>query len=738
MATIDDVQKQLDEFVKQAEKFSVDKQINLLNTLQNKLGIVAGIAQESFSKIRSAVDVIADAGDDIKEMGNQVAYAETEMDQFLNVATNVVGLFSRFDGFERFSQGLDNFNSIKTNFEELEKKFGNFENALKAIGKSAPELAQKLAGMGRDAALSYLNQADQAAKLDAGIIKLAASTGNLFNLYNNTDNLQNLSDVSALYAKNLNDVAGATGLNIKQITDYTNALGNLPGLIGTTTNAGEENEKQMQKLEVVTKLAASAGIGASEAANILKSSYENLGNAQGKLSDENQKGIELFAAAIESANKLGVRFSDTENFLLKTADTFKFMGDNTAAATRTLATFTDALRETGLTGKQSMEVVQGMIQSTKELTTGTKAFLSLRSGGPGGLQGAFRIDRLIREGKTDEVIQMMIKSLRQQIGGRIVSQDEADRSPQLAAQFFRQRELLKSGAFGGLAKDDATATKLLDALSRGNLTAAKTAISTGESAVKNAVDKGTDIQRLQYNSLKSINTAVDLIASKVGINANQQLKESLGTGKFGSETAQELNKLADQRSQAAAEFKFLESKAPPKENTNRNIDRQAAQLFVSGTGMTGKGIADLTKELGSFGDEALNIIRNKQDKNRSEDVEKAIQAGQTKSENITVNPPTINNRINPNVVLSKLPTTQLNDNTTASIVSAIKELDSNRTPGNQVKQFLDNQKPENNKTNQEPITLNINIQSESGYTAEVAPDYNKQATQSVNLVVNRK
>lgn len=735
MATVDDVQKQMDEFIKQAEKFSVDKQINLLNTLQNKLGVVGSIAQESFSKIRSAVDVIAEAGEDIKEMGDQVSYTETQMDQFLKVATDVVGLFAKFDGFDNFTRGLDNFNSIKSNFEELEKKFGGFENALKAIGRQAPELAQKLGGMGKDAVVAFLSQADQAAKLDAGVIRLAASTGNLFKLYQNTDSLQSLSDLSSLYAKNLNDVAGATGLNIKQISDYANTLGTLPGLIGSTINVGEKDEKQMQKLEAITKLASAAGIGASEANNILRSSYENLGNAQGKVADENQKGIELFAAAIESANKLGVRFSDTEGFLLKTAETFKFMGDNTSAATRTLATFTDALKETGLTGKQSMEVVQGMIQSTKELTTGTKAFLSLRGGGPGGLQGAFRIDRLIREGKTDEVIQMMVRSLKQQIGGRIVSQGEADQSPQLAAQFFRQRELLKSSAFGGLAKDDATATKLLDALSRGNLDTAKNIITTGEGAVKNAVDKGSDIQRLQLNSLKTLNTSVDLIAAKVGISANQQLRESLGTGKFGEETSEELNKLADQRTQAAAEFKFSDVKPPPREDTNRNISREASSLFVSGAQLTGKGSIDLAKNFEKFGEESLNVIRKSQENGRSDSIEEAIRSGQKRSENIITNP-IINNKINPNINLNTLPTTQPNNEANYSIINAINNLNNQYKQSGGITNEQITNEPQS-KSN-EPITLQINIQSESGYTATVAPDYNKQATQSVNLVVNTK
>ena len=65
--------------------------------------------------------------------------------------------------------------------------------------------------------------------------------------------------------------------------------------------------------------------------------------------------------------------------------------------------YVGALQNTGMTGQHAMEVVKGMTDSIAGMSVAQKAFLSSQTGGPGGLMGAFQIEKDLREGKIDKV-----------------------------------------------------------------------------------------------------------------------------------------------------------------------------------------------------------------------------------------------------------------------------------------------------------------------------------------------
>jgi hypothetical protein len=262
----------------------------------------------------------------------------------------------------------------------------------------------------------------------------------------------------------------------------------------------------------------------------LNFAYDNLSTSQGKIVDSGQKAAEFFATISSVANTLKLKFDDVQPVMNAIAEQFKFVGNETDAAAKVLGRYTDALRETGLTSKASLGIVQEMVGTMSNLTTGTKAFLSLRSGGPGGLQGGFQIDQLLRQGKLDQVVQMAERSLKQQFGGRIYSQAEAAQSPEAASQFMRQRQLLQSGAFGiGKGMSDDKATRLLESLGKGDLGAASKEIKTGQSALTDVTKKGADIQQRNNDQLKMANRTLERNAIAAEITAGATVKQLFGT-----------------------------------------------------------------------------------------------------------------------------------------------------------------------------------------------------------------
>lgn len=102
-----------------------------------------------------------------------------------------------------------------------------------------------------------------------------------------------------------------------------------------------------------------------------------------------------------------------------------------------------------------------------EMTIAQKAFISGQTGGPGGLMGAFQLDKLMDEGKIDQVFTKVQDVLRKQFG-RVVTTAQAAQSQSAAEQMTRQIMILRQGPLGQFAKSDAEARRLLDAMASGS------------------------------------------------------------------------------------------------------------------------------------------------------------------------------------------------------------------------------------------------------------------------------
>jgi hypothetical protein len=418
----------------------------------------------------------------------------------------VVALTTKFDTFKNLQvQSANATQTMGDQFDQLITRMGGWG---KASDKLLGAGLKGLVSMGEEGARRFLESASSAQKLENAYINLQGATGKLGEVFDSNNNVAaNLSAQVARYGAVLTNVSATTHENIKTVSDFAAQLGTIPNVIGTLIDSGRGFENQLDGLATALTLAKGSSRDTSEVLAVMKLAYENLGNPQGKVTDNALKGTQAFALMSEASNKLGLRFEDTRGYLSHVAEQFKNVGDNTQGATNILNRFSGALQSTGLTAKASIDIVQQMVDSMSKLEMGTKALISVRSGGPGGLQGAFRVENLLREGKTDEVAKMLERSFKQQVGGRIVTQKEAEQSPQAAAEFMRQRELLKSGAFGGLAKDNETATRLLEAISKGPIETANQL--TAKDATKNVVEKGNELQKTQINMLDMINNSMD-------------------------------------------------------------------------------------------------------------------------------------------------------------------------------------------------------------------------------------
>jgi ribosomal protein S13 len=113
---------------------------------------------------------------------------------------------------------------------------------------------------------------------------------------------------------------------------------------------------------------------------------------------------------------------------------------------------------------------------------------------------------MMNEGKIDEVFEKVRMQMQKQFG-KIVSVEEAANSPQAAAQLVKQRAILKQGPLGQFAKDDQTASKILEAFRAKE--EGKTTVPLSESILKEQMDRGTQIEEQSYTELTKIRALLE-------------------------------------------------------------------------------------------------------------------------------------------------------------------------------------------------------------------------------------
>ena len=508
------------------------------------------------------------AGPEIKKVADTIIGG-------MQIAKTAISTNDLFAGnIDRADDGFAKLNTKMSSMGEEWKKMGNaMPNFLKEFGGNAIDNASKA----------------QAAQMN--LVKTMASGGNLSEIFGSKGELlENLSLKTLRYTDNLSNVAKANNQTLSSTISYASALGKLPGLMQESINTNNSSSGSYDLLSSAMKVAAGSGKSMSEVISVINTSYDDLSNANGKVVDSGQKALTLFSTMSTLSNNLGISFNQTEGFLLGVSNQFKLVGDNTEAAAKILSKFTDSLRNTGLTTGGSIEIIRGMVKAMGELQMGTKSFISAQSGGVGGLQGALQIEQLMRKGKTDEVMNMVQSALKKQMGGRIYTQEEGAQSQEAAAGFFRQRELLKSNAFGNLAQgSDEKATRLLEAMSKGDV---GKFVVTGQDALRQVTQQGNTIQS-EGNSLLtqiSVNSELQTLSTQVS---------ALNLIKIAAKNDNTSKMLSDDRNKSS-EMAMLSMKnitsSSRKENTSEDFILQRNKEFMSslgnGIGSAASGLAN--------------------------------------------------------------------------------------------------------------------------------------------------
>jgi len=435
-------------------------------------------------------------------LNNSMALTEKQTTQFGLLSAAVLGARTSFNTLHNIDVGglntfVDQIGYLTETFTDAKSGIGQLVNfAQQAFGRMVPQtiISQGLSAV-KNFVINLAQSADNALRLQNAYIQLSARTGNLSEVYAAAG--PNLENLNTLLEKQTALVANAiktTGLGPEVVQSYYAQLGTIPKALEATVTSSDSASETISLLTASIKIASGTGRNYVDIIEDMKVAFKDY-NLTG------EEALKFTSRMTEISNKFGTNLDVVRDSLRGTAGVFKMFGNEAEASSRILNNYVGALQSTGLSGDAAVEVVTDMTRAIGNLGIAQKAFLSAQTGGPGGLMGAFQIEKMMREGKIDEVFEKVRTQMQKQFG-QIVTLDDASSNPAAAAQMTKQMMILRQGPLGQFAKSDQEAIRILEGFK--NRQERKTVTDLSSRIVQDNMSKGTLLQEKSYTELSRI------------------------------------------------------------------------------------------------------------------------------------------------------------------------------------------------------------------------------------------
>lgn len=410
------------------------------------------------------------------------------------------------------------------------------------------EAISKVTGINSKWIVALAASADAGKKVELGFVSMAAASGQLTTMIGQTgDRLDNLPGKIEAWSDMVKRIGNDTGTLSPIVSKLANQLGTaIPGALNDVDKPGEVAGKRITQIQAAMEVAMGTGQSYEVVVKDLVDLFENMGI-------KGTPALEFIANMQNASEAIGIPLKFVKQYTQDAANSFALFADDTeSAANMTQSTINilgrlgPALQQSGLGPRAISDVVKGVTDGIAKMDTAQKAFLSSQTGGAGGLQGAFQIDQMLAEGKIDQVFDKVKQNMMQKLGGPIVTRAQAASSPEQAAQFQKQIMFMMSPAMGGIAKDQASAVKLLEAMASGKAEMPE-GMEDKDKVLRDTMDRGARLQERGNSKLTEIANYTKRVA-ELGSISNANVFRQM----FGSESQQFNKERLDRRGASAS------------------------------------------------------------------------------------------------------------------------------------------------------------------------------------------
>ena len=513
--------------------------INAGTQAVTSLSQAMGVAEVSAHGVKSSMDSIKNTLQSVSGvMSSNTDLVGSQIAKFGLLTTTLAGTrdaFKNMGGFD--TTGINTFGEQFSSVINMISKGDNAISGLtsfaaKAFGQMIPSdkikqgLGAVIAEVNKMAA-NFIGSADNGIKLQNAFIQMSASTGTLGKVLKAAGGeLQNMNGVLSQQQNMLNTTARATLLSADDVEKYYVQLGKIPGALTSVVKSSNDANSSTSMLTATILLAKGSGMSYQNIMTNLSSAFKSYG-ATG------ETALKFTARMSELSQNYGVELDDIQGGLKASAEAFKLYGSAGENAGRALEgtvqimnNYIGALKESGISGAESVKMITHMTEKLGGLDLAQKSFLSSQSGGPGGLRGAYVMERQMREDPA-KAMESLRTSMMKQFGS-IVTRQQAETSDAAAAQYTKQTLMLQQGPYGALAKDQQSAEALLAAFDkRGKGTAPITELK--KDIVSSTMETGVKFQETTATEVGKIRQLIDESKGTAGIANLGLVQKSLGT-----------------------------------------------------------------------------------------------------------------------------------------------------------------------------------------------------------------
>lgn len=445
--------------------------------------------------------------------------------------TNLSGTVRRattnFGTFDNLSQGAKGTTAQITELTERFKGLSDSQKARFGLSDSFIKAAEHM-GKLRDASINMQNAflENQAA---AG--KLGGAVGNLGDRFPDL-NLR-IEEFNSLTS----EVGNIVGLTSQEVGKYFMELDKIPGTLQDNIKVHKDGVESVTELEAALLVAR----GTHQDYGVVIGQVDTMMSDFGLTTEESLQSISKMYSVTQS---VGLKMNEVASFTTNAGNAFKYLGDtadsaqnNIAGSLAVLKELTPALKDAGLGADAATDLVERFVSGLAGMSTAQQAFLSGQTGGPGGLLGALEVEQSLSEGDIAGLAGRVQQALRDQVGGELITREQAIQRGEAGAQQFEfQRQLLMQGPFGNLAQDPQQASALIEALQKGDLTAIEEMQATGQQDLEAVVKDGNSIAQEQTSILTRISNQISEFANQNIMASGQTVR---GFDQFTQQQAEE-------------------------------------------------------------------------------------------------------------------------------------------------------------------------------------------------------
>ena len=487
------------------------------NAVKDSSNVISDHTKKATAAVIGAGAAVVKTGKEAIAGNKDLLSATSEISKHMTAAAFAFNNYTKSVADDTRSTTKESINDIKNMINESGKNLPG-SGILSKLGSGST--LRFLSGQMED----IMESADGIENYRTSLMELAATRGDLNKFFSGVgENFENVGNyLKADVATNI-ELSKSLGLSIKQVEDLNKKFGEIPGTLGETIKVGGNAVKTMSLLEGAVNLARGSGRSFTEVQAEVNVALNEFGFSA-------QKAIE-YSSRIAEVSKVGnMPLSVAKGLIHDISNTYRLYGNNVDAASKMSLKFYDNLRQSGVSAKDSQNIITGFSNSVEKLSLAQKSFLSAQTGGPGGLLGGIQIEKMLSEGKMDEVFDKVKSTLQKQFNGKIMTLGDV-KTQEDASVFTKQRTLLRQGPLGNIVGSDAEASKVLESFKRG-----EKSVLSGENKPQLAkdasdslvgpIEKGNEIGLRGNNILLDMKRALEIEFKKRGFSKGL---EGIGT-----------------------------------------------------------------------------------------------------------------------------------------------------------------------------------------------------------------